>query len=78
MKRENAGFSKQHFYPTNIRFKWNVLLAMAFKKWAKPELVSLKTSKGVEYVPARKHMNHSELLSVTATRSIRSATAENH
>lgn len=51
---------------------------MAFKKREKPELVRLKNTKRVEYVPVRKHMNHRELLSVIATRSIRSATAENH
>lgn len=55
-----------------------MLLATAFKKREKPELVRLKNSKGVEYVPLRKRMNHRELLSVIATRSIRSATAENH
>lgn len=51
---------------------------MAFKKREKPKLVGLKNSKRVEHVPVRKHMNHRELLSVIATRSIRSATAENH
>lgn len=80
MKRENLRLSKlnRFFYLTNISFKWNVLLAMAFKKREKTELARLKNSKGVEYVPVRKHMNHRELLSVIATRSIRSATAENH
>lgn len=51
---------------------------MAFKKREKTELVRLKNSKRVEYIPVRKHMNQRELLSVIATRSIRSATAENH
>lgn len=77
-RKFKAQQTKQIFYLTNISFKWNVLLVMAFKKREKTELVRLKNSKGVEYVPVRKHMNHRELLSVIATRSIRSATAENH
>lgn len=77
-RKFKAQQTKQNFYLTNISFKWNVLLAMAFKKREKTELVRLKNSKRVEYVPVGKHMNHRELLSVIATRSIRSATAENH